>query len=186
VPEWGFGKTPTGRDGASNLPIIPFFGNSASVPNGGSARRGALGHHAQWGAFESLNSARHQPAIIIALAQRTLAVPVLYLFSTQLSLADALSIVFRGISLPQWAIKETLLNTNQTRRPTQFPLRLARSLKQAAGVVTKEQGISLNHFISLAVAEKISRIENQAEPSANSEVPKLEFRANHRPPGNNG
>ena len=41
------------------------------------------------------------PAIIIALAQRTLAVPVLYLFSTQLSLADALSIVFRGISLPK-------------------------------------------------------------------------------------
>jgi hypothetical protein len=63
------------------------------------------------------------------------------------------------------------LNTNQTRRPTQFPLRLARSLKQAAGVLAKEQGISLNHFISLAVAEKISRIETQAKPSAISEVP---------------
>jgi hypothetical protein len=63
------------------------------------------------------------------------------------------------------------LNTNQTRRSTQFPLRLARSLKQAAGVLAKEQGISLNHFISLAVSEKISRIENQAKPSANSELP---------------
>ena len=48
-----------------------------------------------------INSARHLPAIIIALAQRTLAVPVLYLSSPLLSLADVQSTVFRGISLPK-------------------------------------------------------------------------------------
>jgi predicted HicB family RNase H-like nuclease len=55
------------------------------------------------------------------------------------------------------------LDSNQTRHATQFPLRLARSLKEAASTVAKEQGVSLNHFISLAVAEKISRTESQAE-----------------------
>jgi predicted HicB family RNase H-like nuclease len=75
------------------------------------------------------------------------------------------------VSIPnQWARKETLLDPNQTRHPPQFPLRLARSLKQAADLMAKQQGISLNHFISLAVAEKINRIENQAESSANSDA----------------
>jgi predicted HicB family RNase H-like nuclease len=40
----------------------------------------------------------------------------------------------------------------------QFPLRLARSLREAANLVARREGISLNHFISLAVAEKVSRI----------------------------
>jgi hypothetical protein len=81
----------------------------------------------------------------------------------------AISLPHRVAEASQWGRKETLLNPNHTRRPTQFPLRLGRSLKQAAGVVAKEQGISLNHFISLVVAEKISRIEKQAESSANSD-----------------
>ncbi len=40
----------------------------------------------------------------------------------------------------------------------QFPLRLARSLREAANLIARREGISLNHFISLAVAEKVSRI----------------------------
>ena len=41
----------------------------------------------------------------------------------------------------------------------QFPLRLARSLKEAANNMAKREGISLNHFISLAVEAKISHAE---------------------------
>lgn len=59
------------------------------------------------------------------------------------------------------------MDPNQTRHPTQFPLRLAKSLREAANSVAKEQGISLNHFIAIAVAEKISRTESQAESSPN-------------------
>ena len=57
------------------------------------------------------------------------------------------------------------LGPNQTRHPTQFPLRLAKSLREAANSMAKEQGVSLNHFIAIAVAEKISRIESQVESS---------------------
>jgi predicted HicB family RNase H-like nuclease len=50
----------------------------------------------------------------------------------------------------------------------QYPLRLARSLQAAAKLVAEREGVSVNHFISLAVAEKISRIEqeNSAPPEA--------------------
>jgi hypothetical protein len=58
---------------------------------------------------------------------------------------------------------EVLLGPNQTRHPTQFPLRLATSLREAANSVAKEQGVSLNHFIAIAVAEKISRAESQVK-----------------------
>ena len=57
------------------------------------------------------------------------------------------------------------MGPNQTRHPAQFPLRLAKSLREAANSVAKEQGISLNHFIAIAVAEKISRTESQVESS---------------------
>jgi predicted HicB family RNase H-like nuclease len=40
-----------------------------------------------------------------------------------------------------------------------FPLRLAPSLRARAQELSEQDGISLNHFISLAVAEKIARIE---------------------------
>jgi len=39
-----------------------------------------------------------------------------------------------------------------------FPLRLGVSLKQRAEFLASQDGVSLNHFISLAVAEKISRL----------------------------
>jgi hypothetical protein len=60
---------------------------------------------------------------------------------------------------------EGLLSPNQTRHPAQFPLRLAKSLREAANSIAKEQGVSLNHFIAIAVAEKISRTESQFESS---------------------
>ena len=51
------------------------------------------------------------------------------------------------------------MSPNQTPRLTQFPLRLAKSLREAANATATGQGISLNHFIALAVAEKIERVE---------------------------
>jgi hypothetical protein len=52
------------------------------------------------------------------------------------------------------------MNTEEKRRMT-FPLRLATSLKDTANTLAHNDGVSLNHFISLAVAEKISRLESE-------------------------
>ena len=48
------------------------------------------------------------------------------------------------------------------KRHLTFPLRLPLSMRDAAGEIAHKDGISLNHFISLAVAEKISRLEQTA------------------------
>jgi predicted HicB family RNase H-like nuclease len=48
--------------------------------------------------------------------------------------------------------------TDKDNHAKQFPLRLARSLREAANLIARREGISLNHFISLAIAEKVSRI----------------------------
>ena len=40
-----------------------------------------------------------------------------------------------------------------------FPLRLAASLKERAEKLAAIDGVSINHFINLAVAEKVSRLE---------------------------
>jgi hypothetical protein len=45
------------------------------------------------------------------------------------------------------------------RKHLTFPLRLPSSLRECANDLAHKDGISLNHFISLAVAEKISRLE---------------------------
>ena len=45
------------------------------------------------------------------------------------------------------------------KRKQSVPLRLSLSLRQQANDLAHAEGISLNHFISLAVAEKISRME---------------------------
>ena len=50
------------------------------------------------------------------------------------------------------------MNFDEKRRMT-YPLRLAISLKDTASHLAQEDGVSLNHFINLAVAEKISRLE---------------------------
>ncbi len=47
-----------------------------------------------------------------------------------------------------------------------FPLRLPRSLKEAAKGLAFKEGVSLNHFISVAVTEKVSRIEQKAKSNA--------------------
>ena len=64
------------------------------------------------------------------------------------------------------------MSPNETGRPSQFPLRLAKSLREAANAMAMQQGVSLNHFISLALAEKISRSEHQATPSPHGALPK--------------
>jgi hypothetical protein len=46
-----------------------------------------------------------------------------------------------------------------------FPLRLAASLKQRAKLLASQDGVSLNHFISQAVAEKISRLSVESSYS---------------------
>jgi len=51
---------------------------------------------------------------------------------------------------------------NSLNRPQSFPLRLSASTRQQANDLAKREGISLNHFISLAVAEKISRLEHDS------------------------
>jgi hypothetical protein len=48
--------------------------------------------------------------------------------------------------------------TDEKKQYISFPLRLAASLKRRAATLANEEGISLNHFIVRAVAEKISRL----------------------------
>ncbi len=45
------------------------------------------------------------------------------------------------------------------KRHQSFPLRLSPSTRQQASDLAHAEGISLNHFISIAVAEKIGRME---------------------------
>jgi len=40
-----------------------------------------------------------------------------------------------------------------------YPLRLPRSLKQAVERLSKEDGTSINQFVAMAVAEKVSALE---------------------------
>jgi hypothetical protein len=49
--------------------------------------------------------------------------------------------------------------SESTTRRISYPLRLAASLKQRAEFLATEDRVPLNHFINLAVAEKISRVE---------------------------
>jgi hypothetical protein len=74
------------------------------------------------------------------------------------------------------------LSPDQTRHTAQFPLRLAKSLREAANAIAMQQGISLNHFIALALAEKISRSEHQASSSPNNTLRKdIDDRKTKRP-----
>ena len=49
--------------------------------------------------------------------------------------------------------------TGDTKRPVSFPLRLPASTRMQADVLARKDGLSLNQFINLAVAEKIARLE---------------------------
>ena len=49
--------------------------------------------------------------------------------------------------------------TQEYKRHQSFPLRICPSIRQQASDLAHLDGISLNHFISLAMAEKIVRME---------------------------
>ena len=44
-------------------------------------------------------------------------------------------------------------------KPGSFPLRLPFSIRRQANDLAQKDGLSLNQFISLAVAEKVTRLE---------------------------
>lgn len=46
-----------------------------------------------------------------------------------------------------------------------FPLRMPESLRAAAERLAKKDGVSVNQFVSIAVAEKIASLEAEAELS---------------------
>ncbi|MDE1160690.1 MAG: toxin-antitoxin system HicB family antitoxin [Acidobacteriaceae bacterium] len=63
------------------------------------------------------------------------------------------------------------MNSEDARHKS-FPLRLPPSLRQQSTELARNEGISLNHFISLAIAEKVSRmhisdegVREQARPA---------------------
>jgi hypothetical protein len=45
------------------------------------------------------------------------------------------------------------------RETSTYPLRLPRSLKEAVERLSKEEGTSINQFVAIAVAEKVSALE---------------------------
>jgi predicted HicB family RNase H-like nuclease len=55
--------------------------------------------------------------------------------------------------------RSRIMNADANHRRS-FPLRLAKSLAEMASTLACRDGVSLNHFICLAVAEKISRLEH--------------------------
>jgi len=57
------------------------------------------------------------------------------------------------------------MNPHKPRNPSAFRLRLPKSVRDAAMQMAGQEGVSLNHFISLAVAEKIIRVEQSESPT---------------------
>lgn len=51
------------------------------------------------------------------------------------------------------------MSDREKKRPGSFPLRLPVSMRYRATDMAQREGLSLNQFISLAVAEKITRLE---------------------------
>lgn len=51
------------------------------------------------------------------------------------------------------------MTDKEKKRPGSFPLRLPLSMRYRATDLAHREGLSLNQFISLAVAEKITRLE---------------------------
>lgn len=49
----------------------------------------------------------------------------------------------------------------ESKHNTTYPLRLPQSLKQAVADYARQEGTSMNQFISLAVAEKLSAINTE-------------------------
>jgi len=57
------------------------------------------------------------------------------------------------------------------KRKQSFLLRLPLSVRERAVLIAQNEGTSLNHFISLAVAEKISRMDHSVLPAASPPRP---------------
>ena len=57
---------------------------------------------------------------------------------------------------------------------SQFPLRLMPSVRRGAEEFSSKEGVSLNQFINLAVAEKLARLQQEewlaSRPAASAEV----------------
>lgn len=79
--------------------------------------------------------------------------------------------------------------SNEYKRHQCFPLRLSPSLRGQAVELAKHEGVSLNHFICLAVTEKVTRMEEtslhalqrqQGNENSNLEMPfRLQVRDGH-------
>jgi HicB family len=66
-------------------------------------------------------------------------------------------------------------------RAMQYPLRLPRSLKANARLMAERDGVSLNQFICVAVAEKVQRVEEEEGASAKAAMLPESHRS-HAPP----
>jgi len=64
-------------------------------------------------------------------------------------------------------------------RPLSFPWRLPLSMRRQAIQVAQREGLSLNQFISLAVAEKITRLEYGSWPERTSDESEHVERKSH-------
>ena len=51
------------------------------------------------------------------------------------------------------------LSAERSKPHRSFPLRLSPSQRYMAIAVAKTEGVSLNHFISIAIAERLSRLD---------------------------
>jgi predicted HicB family RNase H-like nuclease len=58
------------------------------------------------------------------------------------------------------------MNPEKPRNRSKFLLRLPTSVSDTAKQIADQEGVSLNHFTTLAVAEKIIRVEQSTSPLA--------------------
>jgi len=63
--------------------------------------------------------------------------------------------------------------TLEYKRHRDFPLRLPLSIFEQASEIAHREGLSLNHFIGLAVAEKISRLDQGEIWASNKQLSRL-------------
>ena len=62
-------------------------------------------------------------------------------------------------------IRGSTMNPDKPRNQSKFALRLPKSVSDTAKKIAAQEGVSLNQFISLAVAEKIVRVEQSTSPA---------------------
>jgi hypothetical protein len=63
--------------------------------------------------------------------------------------------------------------TLEYKRQRDFPLRLPPSIFEQASEIARREKLSLNHFIGLAIAEKISRLDQGEIWASNKELSRL-------------